>query len=49
MKMLEYNPIPTDKSQCKEGTQVPRIKRIRDKKYKNVFNEIKTLKGDLKK
>ena len=47
--MLEYNPIPTNKSQFKEGTQVPRLKRIRDKKYKNVFNEIKKLKGDSKK
>ena len=37
--MLEYNPIPTDKSQFKEGTQVPRIKRNRDKKYKNVLKE----------
>jgi len=42
--MLEYNPIPTDKSQFKEGTQVPRIKRNRDKKYKNVLKEIKDLK-----
>ena len=47
--MLEYNPIPTNKSQFKEGTQIPSKKRIRDKKYKNVFNEIKKLKGDLKK
>ena len=42
--MLEYNPIPTHKSQHKEGTQVPRLKRNRNKKYKNVFNEIKKLK-----
>ena len=47
--MLEYNPIPTNKSQFKEGTQIPSKKRIRDKKYKNVFNEIKKLKGDIKK
>ena len=46
--MLEYNPIPTNKSQFKEGTQIPSKKRIRDKKYKNVFNEIKKLKGDKK-
>ena len=42
--MLEYNPIPTDKSQFKEGTQVPRVKRDRNKKYKNVLKEIKKLK-----
>ena len=42
--MLEYNPIPTDKSQFKEGTQVPRLKRNRDKKDKNVLKEIKELK-----
>ena len=42
--MLEYNPIPTDKSQFKEGTQVPRVKRDRNKKYKNVLKEIKELK-----
>jgi len=42
--MLEYNPIPTDKSQFKEGTQVPRVKRDRKKKYKNVLKEIKKLK-----
>jgi len=42
--MLEYNPIPTDKSQFKEGTQVPRLKRNRNKKYKNVIKEIKELK-----
>ena len=42
--MLEYNPIPTDKSQFKEGTQVPRLKRNRNKKYKNVLKEIKELK-----
>ena len=47
--MLAYNPIPTNKSQFKEGTQIPSKKRIRDKKYKNVFNEIKKLKGDIKK
>ena len=41
--MLEYNPIPTDKSQFKEGTQVPRLKRNRNKKYKSVFKEIKDL------
>jgi len=44
LTMLEYNPIPTNKSQFKEGTQIPSKKRIRDKKYKNVFNEIKKLK-----
>ena len=42
--MLKYNPIPTDKSQFKEGTQVPRLKRNRNKKYKSVFKEIKDLK-----
>ena len=42
--MLKYNPIPTDKSQFKEGTQVPRVKRDRNKKYKNVIKEIKELK-----
>ena len=46
--MLEYNPIPTNKSQFKEGTQIPSKKRIRNKKYKNVFNEIKKLKKDNK-
>ena len=43
-KMLEYNPIPTNKSQHKEGVQSTFIKRVRNKKYKNVFNEIKKLK-----
>ena len=47
--MLEYNPIPTNKSQHKEGVQTTFIKRVRNKKYKNVFNEIKKLKGDIKK
>ena len=47
--MLEYNPIPTNKSQHKEGVQSTFIKRVRNKKYKNVFNEIKKLKGDIKK
>ena len=42
--MLEYNPIPTNKSQFKEGTQIPVKKRIRNKKYKNVLKEIKDLK-----
>ena len=49
LTMLEYNPIPTNKSQFKEGTQIASKKRIRNKKYKNVFNEIKKLKGDIKK
>ena len=49
LTMLEYNPIPTNKSQHKEGTQIPSKKTIRNKKYKNVFNEIKQLKGDIKK
>ena len=45
MRMLEYNPIPTNKSQFKEGVhRLPSKKRIRNKKYKNVFNEIKKLK-----
>ncbi len=49
LTMLEYNPIPTNKSQHKEGVQTTFIKRVRNKKYKNVFNEIKQLKGDIKK
>ena len=47
--MLEYNPIPTNKSQFDQGVQIPSKKRIRNKKYKKVFNEIKKLKGDSKK
>jgi len=46
--MLEYNPIPTNKSQHKEGVQTTFIKRVRNKKYKNVFNEIKKLKKENK-
>ena len=42
--MLEYNPIPTNKSQFDQGTQIASKKRVRNKKYKNVFKEIKTLK-----
>ena len=49
LTMLEYSPIPTNKSQHKEGVQTTFIKRVRNKKYKNVFNEIKKLKGDIKK
>ena len=41
--MLEYNPIPTNKSQFDQGIQVPSKKRVRNKKYKNIFKEIKTL------
>ena len=36
--MLEYNPIPTNKSQHKEGVQTTFIKRVRNKKYKNDDN-----------
>ena len=42
--MLEYNPIPTNKNQHKEGVQSTFIKRVRNKKYKNVLKEIKNLK-----
>ena len=46
--MLEYNPIPTNKTQFDSGVQMTR-KRNRKKKHKNVFSEIKTLKnGDTK-
>ena len=41
--MLEYNPIRTNKGQFDSGVQMTR-KRKRDKKHKNVFSEIKTLK-----
>ena len=41
--MLEYHPIPTNKTQFDFGVQMTR-KRKRDKKHKNVFSEIKTLK-----
>ena len=40
--MLEYNPIPTNKSQFDSGVQMTR-KRKRNKKLKNVFLEIKNL------
>ena len=42
--MLEYNPIPTNKRQFDHGVQMTR-KRKRNKKHKNVFTEIKTLKN----
>ena len=42
--MLEYNPIPTNKGQFDSGVQMTR-KRKRDKKYKNVFSQIKKLKN----
>ena len=42
--MLEYNPIPTNKTQFDSGVQMTR-KRKRNKKHKNVFLEIKTLKN----
>jgi len=42
--MLEYNPIPTNKTQFDSGVQMTR-KRKRNKKHKNVFSEIKTLKN----
>ena len=38
--MLEYNPIPTNKSQFDSGVQMTRK---RNKKHKNVFLEIKNL------
>ena len=41
--MLEYNQNPTNKPQVDFGVQMTR-KRKRDKKHKNVFSEIKTLK-----
>ena len=40
--MLEYNPIPTNKRQFDSGVQMTRK---RNKKHKNVFTEIKTLKN----
>ena len=42
--MLEYNPIPTNKRQFDSGVKMTR-KRKRNKKHKNVFSEIKTLKN----
>ena len=38
--MLEYNPIPTNKSQFDSGVQMTRK---RNKKHKNVVLEIKNL------
>ena len=45
--MLEYNPIPTDKRQFDSGVQMTR-KSKRNKKHKNDFSEIKTLKHEIK-
>ena len=46
--MLEYNPIPTNKSQFDSGVQMTR-KRKRNKKHKNVFLEIKNLNNGVTK
>ena len=43
--MLEYNPVPTNKRQFDQGIQLTK-KRNRNKKHKNVFSEIKTLKKE---
>jgi len=41
--MLEYNPVPTNNRQFDQGVQLTK-KRNRNKKHKNVFAELKTLK-----
>tara|TARA_Y100001937_G_scaffold80797_1_gene109401 strand:+ start:340 stop:474 length:135 start_codon:yes stop_codon:yes gene_type:complete len=43
--MLEYNPVPTNKRQFDQGIQLTK-KRSRNKKHKNVFAELKTLKKE---
>ena len=43
--MLEYNPVPTNNRQFDQGVQLTK-KRNRNKKHKNVFAELKTLKNE---
>ena len=43
--MLEYNPVPTNNRQFDHGIQLTK-KRNRNKKHKNVFAELKTLKKE---
>ena len=43
--MLEYNPVPTNNRQFDQGVQLTK-KRNRNKKHKNVFAELKTLKKE---
>ena len=44
LTMLEYNQIPTNKSQHKEGVQTTFIKRVRNKNIKTYLMRLNNLK-----
>ena len=49
LQMLEYNPLPSDKKQDKDGRVIAHIKRKRSKKFNSILSEVKQLdNGELK-
>ena len=46
--MLEYNPLPSNNKQDKDGRVIAHIKRKRSKKFNSILSEVKHLNnGDL--
>jgi len=47
--MLEYNPLPSNNKQDKDGRVISHVKRKRSKKFNSILSEVKQLdNGDLK-
>ena len=47
--MLEYNPIPSNNKQDKEGRVIAHVKRKRSKKFSSILSEVKELGNGTKK
>ena len=46
--MLEYNPLPSNNKQDKDGREIRHVKRKRSKKFNSILSEVKQLdNGDL--
>ena len=49
LQMLEYNPLPSNNKQDKDGRVIAHIKRKRSKKFNSILSEVKGLDDGTKK
>ena len=49
LQMLEYNPLPSNNKQDKDGRVIAHIKRKRSRKFNSILSEVKELDNGTKK
>ena len=46
LQMLEYNPLPSNNKQDKDGREIRHVKRKRSKKFNSILSELKQLDNE---